>query len=222
MRSIRPRAVAPDPVKPERDAMPRLDTTRELMRTVLKDDAFVMHIESYTITENVQAGTPCRIALTLRPERAQAMTIEGEGVGFIDALCAGLLAHYAREFESLKTVQFTGFAVRAKMDTTRGATGSDAVGIVSLTVRNSEGTLFEFERQGRSLVATAVAVVVEAFEHFINSEKAFITVYRALRDAKERGRPDLITTYTTQLAQLVTTTSYTQVIERIREEMSIR
>lgn len=107
--------------------------------------------------------------MTLRHENHNpGATIEGEGVGFIDALCAGLLSHYAREFESLKTIQFTGFNVRAKMDTTvLGDSGSDAVGIVA-TVRNSEGSLFEFERQGRSLTATALEVVVEAFEHFVN------------------------------------------------------
>jgi hypothetical protein len=202
--------------------MAHIESTRELIRSILKDDYVVPVVETYTITEDVGAAAPCRIAVTLRgADGAQGATIKGEGVGFIDALCAGLLAHYAREFESLKTVQFTGFNVRAKMDTTRVATGSDAVGIVALTVRNSEGSLFEFERQGRSLTATALAVVVEAFEHFVNSEKAFITVYRALTDAKERGRADLVSTYTTQLAQLVTTTSYTQVIERIRKEFSI-
>lgn len=201
--------------------MARFESTRELTKSILKDDYLVLVVETYTITENVGAGVPCRISVTLRHGgTGPQATIEGEGVGFIDALCAGLLAHYAREFESLKTVQFTGFNVRAKMDTTRGATGSDAVGIVALTVRNSEGSLFEFERQGRSLTATALAVVVEAFEHFINTEKAFITVYRALCDAKERGRADLVTTYTGQLAELVTTTSYTQVIERVRKEFA--
>jgi hypothetical protein len=202
--------------------MAHIESTRELIRTILKDDYVVPVVETYTITEDVGAATPCRIAVTLRGgDGVPGATIRGEGVGFIDALCAGLLAHYAREFESLKTVQFTGFNVRAKMDTTRVATGSDAVGIVALTVRNSEGNLFEFERQGRSLTATALAVVVEAFEHFVNSEKAFITVYRALTDAKERGRADLASTYTAQLAELVKTTSYTQVIERIRKEFSI-
>lgn len=202
--------------------MAQIESTRELIRTILKDDYVVPVVETYTITEDVGAASPCRIAVTLRgADGAPGATIQGEGVGFIDALCAGLLTHYAREFESLKTVQFTGFNVRAKMDTTRVATGSDAVGIVALTVRNSEGNLFEFERQGRSLTATALAVVVEAFEHFVNSEKAFITVYRALTDAKERGRADLVSTYTAQLAELVKTTSYTQVIERIRKEFSI-
>ena len=200
--------------------MARQDATRELIRNVLKDDYLVPVVQSYTVAEDVSGGAPCRITVTLRHEQRDGeAVISGEGVGFVDALCQGLMSHYALEFESLTTLQFTGFHVRAKMDTTRIATGSDAVGIVALTVRNSDGNLFEFEKQGRSLVATAVAVVVEAMEHFVNSERAFISVYRALVDAKERGRPDLQTTYTAQLAELVTTTSYSQIIERIRKEM---
>ena len=199
--------------------MAHIDTTRETIRAILKDDYLAPVVDAYSITENDAAGTPCRITLALRHEGVEGVaSIEGAGVGFVDALCAGLMNHYALEFESLRTIQITGFNVRAKMDTTRVATGSDAVGIVALTVRNSEGVLFEFERQGRSLVAVAVAVVVEAMEHFVNSERAFIAVYRAMCDARERGRSDLVTTYTTQLSQLVTTTSYTQVIERIRKE----
>ncbi len=202
--------------------MARFDSTRELIKTILRDDYLAPIVASYSISEDVAAGAPCRIVVNLSHEGgtdSAPACIEGEGVGFIDALCHGVIGHYSREFESLKTIQFTGFNVRAKMDTTRVATGSDAVGIVALTVRNSEGILFEFEKQGRSLGATAVAVVIEALEHFVNSERAFITVYRALVDAKERGRADLIATYTAQLAELVTTTSYTQVIERIRQEM---
>jgi hypothetical protein len=199
--------------------MTRVESTRDLIRQILRDDYLAPVVEAYSATESVADGAPCRIEVRLHHEgQSQSATIEGEGVGFVDAVCQGLIAHYAREFRSLETIQFTGFAVRARMDTTRAGTGSDAVGVVSLTVRNSEGNLFEFERQGRSLVATAVSVVVEALEHFVNAERAFISVYKALQDARERGRSDLVQTYTAQLTELVRTTSYTQVIERIKAE----
>ena len=73
--------------------MARFDSTRELIRSILKDDYFVPHVETYTITEDVGAGSPCRISVTLRHENHNpGATIEGEGVGSIDALCAGLLS----------------------------------------------------------------------------------------------------------------------------------
>ncbi|MSP71019.1 MAG: hypothetical protein EXR76_02300 [Myxococcales bacterium] len=217
MSKPRPNRLTPDPEVETNVA--RVHATRELIREILKDDYLAPKVVSYSIYEDVAEGTPCRIELRLEHEdRPDAHVITGAGVGFIDALCRGLMEHFAQEFESLKTIQFTGFSVRAKMDTIRDATGSDAVAIVALTVRNSEGVLFEFEKQGRSLVAAAVGVVTEAIEHFVNSERAFIMVYRALCDARDRGRADLLQTYTSQLSELVRTTSYTQVIERIKKE----
>lgn len=199
--------------------MSRVESTRELVRRVLRSEYLSPIVESYVVTEDVSMDGRCRIEVTLHHEgRPERETIKGEGVGFVDALCQGVMTHYAQAYPSLTTIQFTGFAVRARMDTTRAGTGSDAVGVVSLTVRNSEGTLFEFERQGRSLVATGVAVVLEALEHFVNSERAFISVYKSLQDARGRGRADLVQAYTTQLSELVLTTSYTQVIERIKSE----
>ena len=55
-----------------------------------------------------------------------------------------------------------------------------------------------------------LAVVVGAAEYFVNSERAFISVYNAMSDAKDRRRSDLVGTYTGQLAELVNTTSYTR------------
>ena len=154
--------------------MTRVESTRDLIRQILRDDYLAPVVEAYSVSESVADGAPCRIEVRLHHEgQSQSATIEGEGVGFVDAVCQG---------------------------------------------RNSEGNLFEFERQGRSLVATAVLVVVEALEHFVNSERAFISVYKALQDARERGRSDLVQTYTAQLTELVRTTSYTQVIERIKAE----
>ena len=38
-------------------------------------------------------------------QNGRTEVIEGEGVGFVDALCRGILDHYAREFHSLETIK---------------------------------------------------------------------------------------------------------------------
>jgi hypothetical protein len=195
----------------------RKDATIELIRRVLKDDYLQLVVQDYEMRENVAEGGPCHVTVRLKANGGEHTdTIQGHGVGSIEALYHGLMEHYAREFESLQTLQFTGFSVKGRMDTARDRKGLDAVAQVSLTVQNSDGRTFEFEEAGRSLVAAGLAVVVDACEYFVNSERAFISVYRALVDARERGRADLVQTYTNQLAELVNTTSYTRVIERIR------
>ena len=53
----------------------------------------------------------------------------------------------------------------------------------------------------------------------MNSERAFIECFRALKSGREQRRQDLVERYTALMAELVKNTSYSEVIEQIREEM---
>ena len=201
--------------------MQRRETTHALIRKVLGEDYRQFVVIRYTVSEEV-GGEGCVAQLTLRPgEGAALMTLEGTGVGAIDAVFHGLLAHFTREFKSLHTVQFTGFEVSSEMSTSRNGRGSDAEVLVRVSVANSEGTTFDFESTDRSALAASIDAVVQIIEYFVNSERAFINLHRALGDAQERGRGDLISTFTAQLAELVNSTSYTEVIASIRADLGL-
>jgi hypothetical protein len=45
-------------------------------------------------------------------------------------------------------------------------------------------------------------------------------MYHALKDARERNRSDLVQRYTNTMAMLVENTSYSEVIDKIRSEIS--
>jgi hypothetical protein len=196
--------------------MHRRTASEELIQTVLGRDYVHLSTTNYNIQESLGNGA-CMVSLKLLRKSAQDHIdeISGSGVGFVDAVYNGLIDHYAPEFPSLRTISFTGFEVTGNMGTSLSR-GADAECIVSLTVNNSDGKQFRFEDRGRSLVAAALRVVVESAEYFINSEKAYVTVYNAMNDAKKRQRPDLMESYMSQLAELVKTTSYSEVIERIQ------
>ena len=190
--------------------------TEELIQQVLNEDYIHLRGQEYHLRESL-GEDQCEVEVKLSRKSPQQSVDHfiGRGVGFIDALYDGLLAHYAREFASLKTLKFKSFDATGDMATST-KTGADAACVVTLVVQNSDGRDFRFEESGRSLVAASLRVVVEAAEYFINSEKAYISVYRAMSDAKERGRPDLIERYMAQLSELVKTTSYSDVIERLQ------
>ncbi|MEE2756494.1 MAG: hypothetical protein VYA30_07520 [Myxococcota bacterium] len=193
--------------------------TEELIQQVLGADYVALKATGYHLMENLgdgQCSVEVKLVRTAALETIDEIT--GVGVGFIDALYHGLLNHYAREFPSLNTIVFTAFDVTGDMATSHKQ-GADATCVVTLSVQNTDGRIFRFEESGRSLVAASLQVVVEAAEYFINSEKAYVTVYKAMADAKERNRPDLIETYTAHLAQLVKTTSYSEVIEKIHTQL---
>lgn len=194
----------------------RRTATEALIKQVLGEDYLNLDVVHYRLSEEIGAPDGCQVAVRLR-HAAGEIDIEGRGVGFIDAVYHGLVAHYAQAFQSLKTIQFTGFEVTGKMDTGHQQ-GLDAEALVTLKVQNSEKHDFVFMAEGRSTVACTLEAVISAVEFFVNSERAFRQVHRALEDARSRNRADLIQSYTAKLAELVNTTSYSEVIERIRRE----
>ncbi len=193
----------------------------ETIRRVLGTEYVEHDIVGLALEEDFETGTS-KVRLELAEKNGNGgspTTVEGEGVGMVDAFTHGLVSRFATEYHSLESIEFTGFTVSAKFDTKKEQTGSDAVGEVALEVRNSEGKPFHFADASRSVAMSAARAVLAAVEYFVNAERAYITLYKALKDAKERDRPDLVTRYTRELAEVVKSTSYAEVIERIRREV---
>ena len=143
--------------------------------------------------------------------------VEGKGVGVVDALYNALLDRYAREYQSLKSLQLASFSVDAEIETKKAQAGVDAVGRVTIDVANSEGRHFCFVNASRSVSASTAKAVLTMVQYFVNAERAFLTLHNARRDAASRGREDLVARYTAEMAQVVESTSYAEVIENIRK-----
>ncbi|MBA3453349.1 MAG: hypothetical protein H0T42_09685 [Deltaproteobacteria bacterium] len=167
--------------------------------------------------EEADHTTICKVHLV---EGEQPVEVEGKGVGVVDAIFNGLLDRYAREYQSLKTIALIGFHVAADMETKKAQAGVDAVGRVTLEITNSEGRHFTFSDKSRSVTISIARAVIANVQYFINAERAFLTLYNARRDALARGREDLVSRYTAELAQVVESTSYAEVIENIRKELA--
>jgi len=153
-------------------------------------------------------------------EGDQSFDVEGKGIGVVDALFEGLLGRYAREYQSLKTIELTGFEVAADIETKKQQAGVDAVGRVTIEVTNSEGKHFTFGDASRSVTISITRSVLAMVQYFLNAERAFLTLHNARRDALARGREDLVARYTAEMAEVVESTSYAEVIENIRKEIS--
>jgi hypothetical protein len=169
------------------------------------------------VVEELDGSTAVKVSLQ---EGDQPVELEGKGVGLLDALYTGLLARYAREYQSLKTIQLIGFKVAADIEATKKAeAGVDAVGRVTIEMRNSEGKQFSFTDSSRSVISSMARGVIAIVQHFLNAERAFVTLHNARRDALARGREDLVARYTAEMAEVVESTSYAEVIENIRREL---
>lgn len=186
-----------------------------LIRRVLGTNFLELALHRQTI-EELDGGTSVKLAVL---EGDQIVEVEGKGVGLVDALYAGLLDRYAREYQSLKTIQLIGFRVAADIETKKAQAGVDAVGRVTLDVTNSEGRQFSFSDASRSVTASTARAVLAMVSYFVNAERAFLTLHHARRDALARGREDLVSRYTAEMAAVVESTSYAEVIANIRKEL---
>ena len=186
-----------------------------LIRKVLGGNFFEPKLHRLAI-EELDGGVSVKLEVL---EADQAVEVEARGVGLVDALYAGLLDRYAREYQSLKTIQVTGFQVAADFETKTAQAGVDAVGRVTLDVSNSEGRQFSFSDASRSVTSSTARTVLAMVQYFVNAERAFLTLHHARRDALARGREDLVSRYTAEMAQVVESTSYAEVIANIRREL---
>jgi hypothetical protein len=187
-----------------------------LIRRVLGTNFLELKLARLTIEE---ADTTSTVHLTVQ-EGAQMVEVQGKGVGVVDAVHAALLDRYAREYQSLKTIQLSEFRVAADIETKKAQAGVDAIARVTLDVTNSEGRHFTFSDASRSSTSSSARVVLAMVQYFVNAERAFVTLHNARRDALTRGREDLVSRYTAEMAAVVESTSYAEVIANIRKEIS--
>jgi hypothetical protein len=187
-----------------------------LIRRVLGTNYLQLALGKLSIEEEPNAGSLVKVVVN---EGETPVEVEGKGVGVVDALYSGLLGRYAREYKSLETIELAGFSVAADVETKKGHAGVDAVGRVTLDVRNSEGRHFTFSHASRSVTTSTACAVLACVQYFVNAERAFLTLYNARRDALARGREDLVARYTREMAEVVEATSYAEVIANIRKEL---
>ncbi|HLU67914.1 MAG TPA: alpha-isopropylmalate synthase regulatory domain-containing protein [Kofleriaceae bacterium] len=190
----------------------------DLIRRVLGSDFLALEVKRIVLDEDAATGHS-KVRVEMVDNRGNGHTVEGEGVGMVDAFIGGLFKRYEVEYQSLKSIELASFSVQARLDTKQRRAGGDAVGEVTLEVRNSEGNIFTFSDSSRSISSSTARAVIAAVEYFVNAERAFITLYKSRQDARERNRDDLVTRYTEELAEVVKSTSYAEVIENIRKEL---
>ncbi|MDB4963896.1 MAG: hypothetical protein JWP01_3895 [Myxococcales bacterium] len=187
----------------------------QLIRRVLGPNFLELKLVRLSF-EELESGSVVKVTVL---EGDTPADVEGKGVGVVDGVYNGLLDRYAREYQSLKTIQLTAFHVAADIDTKKAQAGVDAVARVTLDVTNSEGRHFTFTDASRSVTSSSARAVLGMVQYFVNAERAFLTLYNARRDALARGREDLVSRYTAELAQVVESTSYAEVIANIRKEL---
>lgn len=190
----------------------------DLIRRVLGANLLELGLGHLSVDEQPDGETRVKVGVI---EGGKAYDVEGQGVGLVHAVYNALLDRFAIEYQSLKSIELAGFTVDADVETKKDKAGVDAVGKVTLDVTNSEGRRFTFSDSSRSVSASVARAVLAVVQYFVNAERAFILLHTARRDAVERGRHDLVARFTAELAEVVESTSYAEVIESIKKDAGV-
>lgn len=191
------------------------------MKETLKGEYMHLGVESFDLHEDVSSAS-CRIHCVLKNPVSDTVTsIDGTGVGMVDAFFRGFREHLVNDFPSLNTISFAEFEVKAILGTRGGPSGTDAEASVEVWVRNSYGRKFRFESRSRSIGTACLDATLSAMEYFVNSERTFCILYQALQHYRKEGRTDLESKYTDLLSQIVENTSYSEVIENMKHDLEL-
>ncbi len=188
--------------------------TREIMEQVLGDDYLSFSLISYNIQEDSDSNSSIAVKIS-RSDQEEPITLEGRGVGAFDAFFVSLRQKFSEEFPSVKAIIFTELEAKSLPGSDLHHP-TDALAEVSITIQNSYSDEITFTNRSRSLIRASLEGLLQAFEYFVNSERTYIRIYRAIEHYKKEGRTDLIDKYTSMLGVVVRNTSYTEVIEMLK------
>ncbi len=199
----------------------RLAVSLGKMREILQEDFMTVSVLAYEIREELADGL-CRVRCELKEVAASMddnfVTIEGSGVGLVDAFFDGLANRYRGEHPSLGSIRFSSFAVRGLMSEADKHAATDAQASVVVGVTNSYGEEFEFQAVSQSVIRATIEAVLDAVGFFIASERAYVRLLKSLRYHQAQDRADQVTHYTRLLTEMVRNTSYSSVIEQLETE----
>jgi hypothetical protein len=186
------------------------------MGEVLGDEFVTLSVSEYELKENFDDDSCVINCQVIENPGDRRFSIEAQGVGMIDAFFQGLCSRYEAEHPSLETIKFTSFSVRGLMKDANGNHASDAKAEAIVGVTNSQGDEFHFPAVSPSVSHSSLEAVLAAVEYFLNSERAYVRIYKALEHHRRTGRPEMVAKYTELLGDMVRNTSYSRAVERLK------
>lgn len=189
------------------------------MREVLGEEFLRLSFVQYRL--EATAGGPSVLTCEVVEEPPhRTFTITGEGVGLVDAFFRALCDRYRQEHPSLETIRFSSFSVRGLIRQGGQDQASDAKAEAIVGITNSAGREFEFAAVTPSVSHSSIEGVLAAVEYFVNSERAYVRLYKALQHHRTTGRSELVNRYTELLGEMVRNTSYSTAVERLKQSNS--
>jgi len=133
---------------------------------------------------------------------------ESEAKGFVDGIFKACHSQYAEEHKSLENIKLIDYQVRPMFSKSKKTMGSDAETEVTLMVEVKDHGVAEFSCTSRSILYSSFVATLEAFQFYINCDRAFKKIKLVLEDAQSRNRGDIVQLCMSELALLTGVNTY--------------
>ena len=133
---------------------------------------------------------------------------EDKAKGFVDGIFRACHKQYVDEHASLQNIKLIDYQVKPKFSKSKKTMGSDAKTEVTLMVEVKDHGIAEFSCTSRSILYSSFVATLEAFQFYINCDRAFKKIKLVLEDAEARNRGDIAQLCMSELAMLTGVNTY--------------
>lgn len=188
----------------------RRDGVKDLLDSTLQGEKIILLPKSISISESINERLTSVNLSFLQKQSTSEKLIQIRGIessGFVDGLFIGLYKNYIDKFNSLNKLKLVDLMVNPimKASTIRG---SDAKASVIFRLEVEGHGISEFQSESRSVVHSSFVSVLNAFQFYINCEKAFYKIQNAAEDASMRNRGDILQECMNKLSKLTEVNTY--------------
>lgn len=141
-------------------------------------------------------------------QRSQFSFERVEASGFVDAIFTSCYNTFVDKYVSLQNLKLIDLTVRPIFSMSHSPAGSDAKTDVIFRLEVKKHGVSEFTSRSSSIVHSSFAAMLEAFQFYMNCEKAFKKLQTVLKDAEDRRRGDIMQSCLSDLSLLTSVNMY--------------
>ena len=186
----------------------RLEVKQVIDKTLKETKTILMPL-SINVGESLADNfTTTDFSFEVFGSESKIVSLENQrGKGFVDGLFMGLREHFSVEYKSITSLTLADYNVNPLMSKST-IVGTDAQASVLLSVCVGKNGIAEFQHTSRSMIYSSYFAALEAFQFYINCDRAFNRIQLFVEDAQKRNRGDIMSQCMYDLSKLTEVNTY--------------
>lgn len=183
---------------------------KQIVDKVLRDSVIRLLPISISVGESLNDDfTTTDFSFEQAGHQNKIITLDNQkGKGFVDGLFRGLHSYFSKDYISLQKIKLVDYNVNPIISNSKKSLGTDAQAAVTLSVDVDSHGISEFQHTSRSMIYSSFASALEAFQFYINCDRAFQKIQLFIQDAQQRNRGDVISQCVYDLSKLTEVNTY--------------